>query len=124
MANDKESAREASDLYKKWGAKALSHGWTSVPSLLLKNAGKLDLDPTETLTLIYLIRFWWRAEDLPFPSISKTSEEMGVTRKTLSKKFSSLKEKGFIREVKEPGQATKYSLDGLVFKLEELGQKR
>jgi len=120
MEKAKAQPKADTDLYKKWGREALSGGWTSVPSLLLKNAGKLGLDPTETLTLIYLVRFWWKAEDLPFPSISKTSEEMGVTRKTLSKKFSSLKEKGFIHEVKSTGEITKYSLDGLIRKLEEL----
>lgn len=124
MENVKAPSKADTDLYKKWGVKALSGGWTSIPSLLLKNAGKLGLDPTETLTLIYLARFWWKAEDLPFPSISKTSEEMGVTRKTLSKKFSSLKEKGFIREVKGIGEATKYSLDGLIQKLNDLSSGR
>src|SRR5690606_20669895 len=96
--------RDEKDLYRKWGAKVLSGGWTSTPNLLLKNSGKLGLDPTETLALINLIRYWWKQEELPYPSISKTSEEMGVTRKTLSKKFSSLKKKGLIQEVKAPGQ--------------------
>lgn len=124
MEHAKTPSRGDNDLFKKWGGKALSGGWTSIPSLLLKNAGKLGLDPTETLTLIYLARFWWKAEGLPFPSISKTSEEMGVTRKTLSKKFASLKEKGFIHEVKDVGQVTKYSLDGLIRKLEDLSSDR
>lgn len=119
-ATSSEEREGRSDLYKKWGPRTLSHGWTSIPSVLLKNAGKLGLDPTETLTLIYLTRFWWKANEWPYPSISKTSEEMGVTRKTLSKKFASLKEKGFIEEVKEPGKAMKYSLAGLVDKLEKL----
>jgi len=120
MNREESSTRLSQDLYKKWGSEVLSKGWTSTPNLLLKHAGDLKLDPTETLALIHLMRFWWKPEDLPFPSISKTSEEMGVTRKTLSKKFSSLKEKGFIREVKVPGHAAKYSLDGLIAKLNEL----
>lgn len=115
-----ETPRDDKDLYKKWGARILSRGWTSVPNLLLRNAGKLRLDPTETLTLIYLMRFWWRPGDLPYPSISKTCEEMGITRKTLSKKFASLKEKGLIHEIKAAGQPTKYSLDGLISALEQI----
>lgn len=120
MDDSKNGLKGEKDLYRKWGVQVLSQGWTSVPNVLLKNAGKLGLDPTETLTLIYLTRFWWKAEDMPFPSISKTCEEMGITRKTLSKKFSSLKEKGFIAEVKEPGQAMKYRMDGLLEKLKEV----
>lgn len=115
--------RDEKDLYRKWGAKVLSGGWTSTPNLLLKNSGKLGLDPTETLALINLIRYWWKQEELPYPSISKTSEEMGVTRKTLSKKFSSLKKKGLIQEVKAPGQPIKYSLQGLVNALEQLADE-
>lgn len=118
-----DTPRDEKDLYKKWGAKVLSGGWTSTPNLLLKNSGKLGLDPTETLALINLIRYWWKQEELPYPSISKTSEEMGVTRKTLSKKFASLKEKGLIQEVKAPGQPIKYSLQGLVDTLERLSDE-
>lgn len=113
------TSRDGQDLYQKWGRAVLSKGWTSTPNLLLKHAGRMGLDPTETLTLIHLMRFWWKPENLPFPSITKTSEEMGVTRKTLSKKFASLKEKGFIHEVKGPRGVTKYSLEGLIQKLKD-----
>jgi DNA-binding MarR family transcriptional regulator len=99
-------------LEEKWGKVTLDAGWTSVPNALLKYAGELKLDPTETLVLIYLMRFWWKVEDLPYPSISKTSEEMGVSRKTMTKKFASLQEKGFITKVKQGGR-TKFSLGGL-----------
>ncbi len=99
-------------LEEKWGKTILDAGWTSVPNALLKYAGDLKLDPTETLVLIYLMRFWWRTKDLPYPSISKTSEEMGVSRKTMTKKFASLREKGFITPVKQGGRI-KFSLEGL-----------
>lgn len=120
METTGKTLRDEQDLYRKWGRPILSKGWTSTPNLLLKHAGKMGLDPTETLALIHLIRFWWKPENLPFPSITKTSEEMGVTRKTLSKKFASLKEKGFIQEVKGTNGVTKYSLDGLIQKLKDM----
>lgn len=97
---------------EKWGGIVLDSGWTGIPNALLKYAGPLGLDPAETLTLIYLMRFWWKTEDLPYPSISKTSLEMGVSRKTMTKKFASLKEKGYITTVKQGGR-NKFSLDGL-----------
>jgi DNA-binding MarR family transcriptional regulator len=122
MESTEKTVRDGQDLYRKWGKAILSKGWTSTPNLLLKHAGKMGLDPTETLALIHLVRFWWKPENLPFPSITKTSEEMGVTRKTLSKKFASLKEKGLIQEVKGANGVTKYSLDGLIQKLKELNE--
>jgi len=99
------------EIRDKWGS-ALSSGWTAVPNSLLRYAGALDLDPTETLVLIYLMRFWWKKNDMPFPSISKTSIEMGISRKTATKKFSSLREKGYITQVRQEGRI-KYSLEGL-----------
>lgn len=105
------SAGIDSDLKDKWGP-ALSSGWTAVPNNLLRYAGTLNLDPTETLVLIYLMRFWWKKDDMPYPSISKTSIEMGVSRKTATKKFASLRDKGYITQVKQDGRL-KYSLEGL-----------
>jgi hypothetical protein len=99
-------------MQEKWGGFLLDAGWTGIPNVLLKYAGPLGLDPAETLTLIYLMRFWWKPHDLPYPSISKTCLEMGVSRKTMTKKFASLREKGFIEIVKQGGK-TKFSLDGL-----------
>lgn len=109
----------ASSMKTKWGEGVTGAGWTTVPNTLLKNAYRMDLDPTETLTLIYLLRFWWNAEDMPYPSISKTSIEMGVTRKTMAKKFASLQEKGLIKLVKHKGRR-KFSLDGLRERLDYL----
>jgi hypothetical protein len=107
-----------SGMEEKWGKSVLDAGWTGIPNALLKYAGPLGLDPAETLTLIYLMRFWWRTEDLPYPSISKTSLEMGVSRKTMTKKFASLREKGYIAIVKQGGR-TKFSLAGLRKALEQ-----
>lgn len=101
-----------SSMEEKWGRVTLDAGWTGVPNALLKYAGPLGLDPTETLVLIYLMRFWWKTEDLPYPSITKTSEEMGVSRKTMTKKFAALREKGYITPVKQGGR-TKFNMDGL-----------
>jgi hypothetical protein len=113
----------SSGMQDKWGKTVLDAGWTGIPNALLKYAGPLGLDPAETLTLFYLMRFWWKTEDLPYPSISKTSLEMGVSRKTMTKKFASLREKGYISLVKQGGR-TKFSLDGLKKALAEQHKKR
>lgn len=109
----------AASMISKWGDAVTDAGWTNVPNTLLKNAYRLKLDPTETLTLIYLLRFWWKSNDMPYPSISKTSIEMGVTRKTMAKKFASLQEKGLIELIKHQGRR-KFSLDGLRKRLDYL----
>lgn len=117
--HEKTSLDSAASMHSKWGSAVTEAGWTNVPNTLLKNAYRLKLDPTETLTLIYLLRFWWKTSDMPYPSISKTSVEMGVTRKTMAKKFASLQEKGLIELVKHNGRR-KFSLDGLRKQLDYL----
>lgn len=109
--------------YKKWGYSTAQGGWTSVPNLLLKHSGRLNISPTELVILIQLMRFWWKEEDLPYPSISKTSEEMGVTRKTASKYFGLLKEKGYIRDIELPNGRIAYSLDGLIRTLDAISKE-
>lgn len=116
--NDPPKEGEVASLYSKWGAKTIAEGWTSVPNALLKRAGQLGLDTGELLTLIYLMRFWWTADSMPFPSISKTAIEMGVSKKTLDKKFASLIEKGLLEAIVVKDKPTKYSLQGLVRALE------
>jgi len=119
MAREKTILDNESSMVSKWGLNVVESGWTNVPNTLLKNAYRLKLDPSETLTLIYLMRFWWKSSDMPYPSISKTSVEMGITRKTMAKKFASLQEKGLIELVKHQGRR-KFSLKGLQEKLEYL----
>lgn len=119
MKKEKFILDNQTTMASKWGEQVTYAGWTNVPNTLLKNAYRLNLDPTETLTLIYLMRFWWRSSDMPYPSISKTSIEMGVTRKTMTKKFASLQAKGMIELVKDKGKR-KFSLNGLRDKLDYL----
>lgn len=119
MLNQRVILDNQASMESKWGDEVTRAGWTNVPNTLLKNAYRLKLDPTETLTLIYLMRFWWKSSDMPYPSISKTSIEMGVTRKTMAKKFASLQAKGLIELVKDRGRR-KFSLDGLRAKLDYL----
>jgi DNA-binding transcriptional ArsR family regulator len=56
---------------------------------------------------------------MPYPSISKTSQQMGVTRKTLGKKFASLEDKGLIRLIEKGGKRY-YALNGLTDALTRL----
>jgi len=116
-----ERDKDRPNLVAKWGEDTLMKhgGWTAVPNALIRNSGRLGLDPTETLVLIYLTSYWWNVDSLPYPSISKASEGLGVTRKTMTKKFASLQEKGFIKLVTDD-RRRRFSLEGLRVKLNSL----
>jgi len=110
------------ELDAKWGdaIKGMGGGWTAVPNLLLRKQGMLGITTTELNILINLIRFWWEPTQAPFPSPEKMAAEMGVSERTVYRTIIALEKKGFIDRVQEQGKATKYELNGLVEKLEEV----
>ena len=110
------------ELDKKWENITKGHhgGWTAIPNLLLKQQGTRGLKALEINVLMNLIRFWWIAENSPFPSPEKMSQEMGVSARTVYRTLASLDENGFINRLQEDGQATKYELNGLVEKLKAI----
>lgn len=103
-----------------WGPAIAREGWTSIPNSLLKKAHQLDLDAAELVLIAYLLRFWWKREKLPFPSMEKIAQESGISRRTLDRKVTSLTEKGLLEAKRERGETTSYDLRGLVTKVREL----
>jgi len=110
------------ELDKKWGS-IIKVGWTGVPNVLLKEQGKLGLKALELNVLINLIRFWWVAENIPFPSPEKMSVEMGVSERTVYRAIASLEKNGFITRIQEEDKPTKYDLSNLIKKLEAIKEE-
>ncbi len=110
------------ELDKKWGS-IIKVGWTGVPNILLKEQGKLGLKALELNVLINLIRFWWVAENIPFPSPEKMSVEMGVSERTVYRAIASLEKNGFITRIQEEDKPTKYDLSNLIKKLEAIKEE-
>ncbi|MBE0472052.1 MAG: helix-turn-helix domain-containing protein [Methyloprofundus sp.] len=110
------------ELDKKWGS-IIKVGWTGIPNVLLKEQGRLGLKALELNVLINLIRFWWIAENIPFPSPEKISAEMGVSERTVYRAIASLEKNGFITRIQEEDKPTKYDLTNLIKKLEAIKEE-
>jgi len=109
-------------LTRKWTAAVIAHGYTAVPDLLLSHMSQLGLTPTELVLLLQLLRYWWTAEHLPFPSKRKLAQAMGCSEKNVQKVMKGLEARGFVVRVQRRRAADRsdsniYCLDPLVGKL-------
>ncbi|MDB5806931.1 MAG: regulatory protein GntR [Betaproteobacteria bacterium] len=109
-------------LNRKWTADVIARGYTAVPDVLLSHMGQLGLTPTELVLLLQLMRYWWTADTLPFPSKRALALAMGCNEKNVQKLMKGLEARGFVIRVQRRQAADKngsnlYCLDPLVEKL-------
>jgi biotin operon repressor len=114
---DASQRQTETSLFGKWGAEIVHFGWTAIPNALLRNMGVLGISPTEMVIICHLNRFWWEKDRLPFPSILKMADEMGVSSKTIERNLSSLEKKGLIIKIERSGKSNSYDMTPLVEKL-------
>jgi len=86
-------------LADKWSAQTMACGYTVVPDVLLEHMGELGLTPTELVVMLQVMRFWWRADQLPFPSKHTLAQAMGMTDKNVQKVIGRLHEKGWMKRI-------------------------
>lgn len=101
----------------KWKG-ALDDGFLAVPNILIKKQAALKISPSELVTLLNLMVFWWRADELPFPGTTVIAKRMGVTSRTVERNLSELAERGLIKKITVQGRRF-YDLTGLVTRLEQ-----
>lgn len=117
---------QKNNINEKWG-EALTGGFVSIPSALLRNQYKLDLDSAEVVVLMNLFMHWWRVDEYPFPRTSTLAKRMGVSTRTAQRNIESLEQKKMIRRIWKKGNETdvrsgaSYDLTGIVIALKHLG---
>lgn len=116
---------EESDLFKikaKWGKaiEGAGGGWTAVPNMLLRYQSHLEINSSELVVLIHLIRFWWQPDRAPFPSPERIAIEMGISPRSVYRILATLEKKHLLEKEEQLGQATSFHLGLLAEKLKEL----
>ncbi|HEY4370752.1 MAG TPA: helix-turn-helix domain-containing protein [Burkholderiales bacterium] len=114
-------------LADKWGTEVIGPGYTAVPDVLLANLAQLKITPTELAVLLQLMRFWWTAQQLPFPSKRTVALALGMTEKNVQKVVGRLVKRGLIKRIerRKPGDRSEsncYDFAPLVAKLRVLAQ--
>ena len=114
---------------KKWGKKLLSAGWAMLPSLILERQRALGLDAIDVNIILHLVRHWWYAERLPYPSKREIAECMNIHESTVRRRIAKLEAAGFVKRIprknKQRGQTTnEYDLRGLIREASKFAEEK
>lgn len=106
-------------LAQKWGKAAISAGWTALPDVIFRYPKALGLKATDLLVILHLASYWWKANQLPWPSKARIAEAMDVDPGTVRRSIKRMEDMGYIKRIyrkAEAGdnQSNKYDLSGLV----------
>lgn len=118
---NKAKPAKANTLEKKWGAEALSHGFMTIPSLLLQAQARLKITPTQMNVLLQLVEHWWEADRKVFPSTKAIGDRIRLGPKQVQRHVRALEIKGLLTRkarFRDGSQTSnEYDLNGLVKKL-------
>lgn len=111
----------------KWGV-ALRAGFQQVPDVLLKHQVRLNLAPLELVVLLNLTLHWWKADNLPYPTINVIAHRIGVSRRTVERALNQLEQSGLVRRTRHERLADgriirRFDLSGLVARLQTLARR-
>ena len=113
---------------KKFGA-AVAARFTIVPALLFEKQRELKISPVEFAVLLQLMSYWWKANDLPWPSKRDLGARLDMDESNVRRHITSLCEKNIIERFGRTDKATrrqtsnKYSFKPLVQKLKKLAEQ-
>jgi DNA-binding transcriptional ArsR family regulator len=119
LAKSKQGLKENE---RKWSKALWTPGWAAIPVIILKYQRELKLDPTDINIILHLVRHWWTAERLPYPSKAEMASCMGVSSSTIQRHIRRLEKAGLIERIvrhdsKHGGQSmNQYKLQGLINK--------
>jgi hypothetical protein len=114
---------------RKWSKLLWNSGWAAIPVVILKYQRELGLDATDVNIILHLVRHWWTAERLPFPSKAEIASCMGISPSTVQRHVRKLEKANLIQRIerhdsKHGGQSmNEYDLQGLVNKAHPFAQK-
>jgi len=123
------AARQNSDpntvLNAKWGREVIALGYTAVPDILLMRMAALGLKPAELVLVLQLLRYWWSADQLPFPSKRTLAGAIGCSEKNVQKVIARLVATGLVLRIErrcaaDRNQSNVYDLRPLVERLKKL----
>jgi DNA-binding transcriptional regulator YhcF (GntR family) len=118
---------------KKWGNELIDAGYTIFPSTLLKRQKALGLEPIHINILMLMFTYWWRADNLPYPSKKTMAEAIGVDPSTVRRRIKEMEDCKLIKRIErrvanDRSDTNQYSFSGLIkelkpFAVEEIDAK-
>lgn len=108
-----------------WGKQVLAHGYTAIPSILIRAQARLGITPLQMNILVQLLDYWRDPSRRPFPTKKEIASRINVTDKTIQTNIRQLELAGLIRREQRKTAAGDWSsniyhLDGLVDRIRKL----
>ena len=121
----KEATKPVSSTERIWGKQILRHGYTGIPSILIRSQARLGLNALQMNILIQLLDYLIDPGRMPFPTKKDLAKRIGVTDKTIQLNMRKLENAKFlIRETRKTAagdwNSNIYHLDGLIEKVRML----
>lgn len=112
----------------KWGKPLIKAGWTLIPNQLLERQAALGLDSIDVNILLHIMRYWWEADRLPYPSKATLAKCIKAHPRTVQRRLAKLEAVGFIKRIRrdhpERGrQSNAYDFAGLIKQLVPMAEQ-
>jgi DNA-binding transcriptional regulator YhcF (GntR family) len=90
-----------------------------LPNVILERQRALGLDSVDVNILLHLVRHWWYAGELPFPSKKTIADCTGIHPRTVQRHIAAMERDGLVRRIKRSDtkrgqQSNYYDLKGLI----------
>ena len=104
---------------RKWSKPLMDSGWLAFPSIILEKQHALGLTPLDVNIILYLVTYWWNADNKPRPAKATIAQALGVTPRTIQRRIAAMEKGGFIRREeqrisKQGSKPNLYHFDGLI----------
>jgi len=120
-----DAPRKASSSEQIWGKAIMSHGYTAVPSIMVRAQSRLGINPTQFSILVQLLEYWRSPECRPFPTKKDIAGRLGLDEKTIQINIRTLEKAGLVQREQRKTAAgywssNVYYLDGLIEKIRKM----
>lgn len=120
-----KETRKPSSTEVIWGKEVLRHGYTAVPSILIRAQRRLGINAMQLNIVLQLLDYWIDPGRRPFPSKKDIADRIGVTGKTIQINIRAMEQAGLIkRELRKTKagdwNSNIYHLDGLIGRVSKL----
>lgn len=113
----------------KWTKKLIDSGWTTIPNVIFERQSDLGITPIDMSIIINITGYWWKPNNLPFPTKESLAKSIGVSTRTIQRRITELEKNGLITRIKRVSAKGKYlsnaySLSGLIEKATPLAEEK
>ena len=120
-----EARRKTSSSEQIWGKAIMSHGYTAIPSIMIRAQSRLGINATQFNILVQLLEYWRSPERRPFPTKKQIASRLGLNEKTVQTNIRDLETAGLLRREQRKTAAGDWSsniyhLDGLVDRVRKM----